>query len=481
MTHSKNLIYKKILLLLLICITFLNASADIKIMTENFPPYNMEDRGKLSGISVDIVSEILKELKSKQTVEDIKMTSWSRAYSYAQKNLNHMVFSTTRTKQREDLFKWVGPVSKITVAVLAKKDRDIKINSPKDLNNYKIGAVLKDIGEQLLQTNGVKSENIHSVSSKDAIKISFNKLKNGRIDMFAYGLETAQYGAKLEGFDIDNYEVVYTLKKGELFYAFNKNIDDKIINRWQSSLDKIKRDGRYKKIVAKYLSNNKKTEIKLLTENMSPWQMKDGDTLTGSSVEIIKEIQKRVNNKEKIIMLPWNRSYNMTLKKDGYALFSTTRTKQREDLFKWVGPLAKVGSSMYKHIDNKTIYNSLYDARKAVNIVVTNNDVQEQYLSKLGFKNLTIRFDKSAQSNFQYLVKKKAELMPIPTSIGAYQLKKLGLKNKIVLTKIKPYFMKELYIAFNINTPDYIINRWQKALDKIKADGTYQKIMNRYK
>ena len=56
---------------------FLNANDNITIMTENYPLYNMKSNGKLKGISVDIAVEILKDIKS-----------------------NHMVFSTTRTKQR---------------------------------------------------------------------------------------------------------------------------------------------------------------------------------------------------------------------------------------------------------------------------------------------------------------------------------------------------------------------------------------------
>ena len=474
---------KKILFLwsFIIYSSFLMANENIVMMTENYPPYNMEYNGKLSGISVDIVAEILKEINSNQTINDIKMTTWSRAYSYAQKENNHMVFSTTLTTQRKKLFKWVGPIAPTTIAIFAKKSRKIKINSIEDLNKYKIGTVLKDIGEQLLQKNGVNSHNIYSVSSKNAIKISFNKLRRDRIDLFAYAYEVAQYGAMINGFDTSKYEVVYILKKGELFFAFNKQTDDKIIKKWQKAIDKIKKDRRYKKVITKYLGSKKEQKIKLLTEEMSPWQIKDGNKLTGSSVEIIREIQKRVNNKNKITIFPWNRGYNVTLKNNGYALFSTVRTKQREKLFKWVGPLLQYGNSIYKHIDNKKVYKTLDDAKKAKSIVVTNNDVQEQYLSKHGFKNLQIRFGKSAFSNIEYILSKKAELMPIATAVGDYNIKRLGLKDKIVKTKIKPYLSKGLFIAFNINTPDYIINKWQKALDDIKDDGIYTKIMNKYK
>jgi len=468
-------------LFLFLGLTTFAYATNIKILTENYPPYNMQTNNKLSGISVDILKEILKELKSKQTIDDVKMTTWSRAYSYVQKKQNHMLFSTTRTKQREDLFKWVGPIATTTIALIAKKDRNIKINSTDELNNYKIGTILKDIGEQLLQKNGVKAENIYSVSSKDAIKISFKKLEKNRIDLFSYDFNVAKYSAKLEGFDTSKYEIVYILQKGELYYAFNKNTSDDIILKWQKALDKIKKDSRYKHIVTKYLENNKEIKIKLLTEEMSPWQMKIGNKLVGSSVEIIQEIQKRLGNKEKIIMLPWNRGYNMTLKKKGYALFSTTRTQQREKLFKWVGPLFAIENSMFKHIDDKTIYKTLEDAKKAKSIIVVNNDVQEQYLTKMGFKNLKIRFNKSAPSNIQYLLKKKAQLIPLTSSTGNYLMNQEGLKDKIILTQIPPFNKNDLYIAFHIDTPDFIIDKWQKALDGIKRDGTYQKIIDAYK
>lgn len=36
------------------------------------------------------------------------------------------------------------------------------------------------------------------------------------------------------------------------------------------------------------------------------------------------------------------------------------------------------------------------------------------------------------------------------------------------------------YIAFSKKTPDAIVERWQKALDDMKNDGTYEKIMTKY-
>ncbi|MEJ1296140.1 MAG: transporter substrate-binding domain-containing protein [Candidatus Sedimenticola sp. (ex Thyasira tokunagai)] len=128
----------------------------------------------------------------------------------------------------------------------------VKVNGIQDLNNYQIGVVLKDIGEQLLLEKGVNKRNIQSISGKNVIDLSFKKMENNRIDLFAYELNVIKYGAKIHGYDPDKYEAVYTLKEGELYYAFNKNTDDKIIQKWQQALDDLKTDGGYQKILNSY-------------------------------------------------------------------------------------------------------------------------------------------------------------------------------------------------------------------------------------
>jgi len=241
-----------ILFSLLISTLFASSDAKIKIYTEEYPPHNMKVAGKLTGRSVDILDAMFKKMDSKQSIKDVKLTNWSRAYSVAQKVPNSMVFSTTRTKSREDLFKWVGPISTTTVGVIALKSKNIVIKDISDFNKHKIGAVLKDVAEQLLIERGVSKNSIQHVNGSDAIKISFNKMEKGRIDMFAYNTTVALAGAKMAGFDTDKYEIVYELTVGELCFAFNKKTDDDIIKKWQNALDAIKANGTYAKIINKY-------------------------------------------------------------------------------------------------------------------------------------------------------------------------------------------------------------------------------------
>ena len=245
---------KIVILLLSVSLSlFASEMQRIKIFTEHYPPYNMKNiNGKLNGSSVEVLGAVLKEMDSKQTIKDVKLRSWTKSYKIAKKIKNAMVFSTTRTSSREKLFKWVGPIATTTIGVLALKSKHIVINKISDFNKYKIGVVLDDVGQTLLEEVGVDKSIFSYVNDEDAINVSFNRLKNDKIDMFSYNLNVAFVNAEMEGFNIEKYEVIYTLKVGELYFAFNKNTDDAVIEKWQKALDTIKKNGTFKEIQNKY-------------------------------------------------------------------------------------------------------------------------------------------------------------------------------------------------------------------------------------
>ena len=80
------------------------------------------------------------------------------------------------------------------------------------------------------------------------------------------------------------------------------------------------------------------TELTVLTENLPNLNYLKNSELVGLSVEIVREIQKRIGSHEQIRVYPWARAYNLALKEENVVLFSITLTKARKDLFKWICP-----------------------------------------------------------------------------------------------------------------------------------------------
>ena len=225
------------------------------IMTEHLPPYNYKEDGVIRGISTDLLLRIMNRLDYPVERSDIVLLPWSRAYKLLQITPNSMLFSMVRTEQREPLFKWVGPLIQFNLGLIALKQKNITIGSLEEANRYRIGAVRDGAPEQILLKKRVERENIDSVTSAE---MNIRKLYSGRIDLFAYSIEPAYFIIRKLGLDPDDFEDVFVFYRKELYIAFNRNIDDRIIAEFQDALVQIQtsangKPSEYDTVVSRYL------------------------------------------------------------------------------------------------------------------------------------------------------------------------------------------------------------------------------------
>jgi ABC-type amino acid transport substrate-binding protein len=218
-------------------------------------------------------------------------------------------------------------------------------------------------------------------------------------------------------------------------------------------------------------------ELTILTENLPPLNyVKDG-LLFGPSVEIVKEIQKRVGSHEQIKVFPWARAYGKVLEEDNVVLFGMTHTKAREDLFKWVGPLATKRDILVAKKGMGIAINNLADAKKVKRIGTLRDDTRERLLKEHGFTNLESVSDE--QKNAKKLALGRIDL---------WAYKKPGLKTVCELAGVDYSELEEVFhlreidvsIAFSKNTSDSIVLKWQNAFNEMLADGTMQKIRSKW-
>lgn len=223
------------------------------IMAENWPPYQLVNKGKLYGLSVDVLEEILKRIDSKLTRKDFHPSDWASAYNSTQKLKGRMLFSAAKTKAREGKFKWVGPIASNTAGLIAKKSKDIKILSDDDLKKYKIGTVKNNASFQILKNKGLSKENFVFSKKLQYRHNLVRMLEKSQIDL----LETGNINFTFRiidsmGYNKNDYELVYKVKEYDLYFMFNKKTDQSIIDDMQIALDNMKKDGTYEKIISKY-------------------------------------------------------------------------------------------------------------------------------------------------------------------------------------------------------------------------------------
>ncbi|MCP3941404.1 MAG: amino acid ABC transporter substrate-binding protein [Desulfobacteraceae bacterium] len=225
----------------------------IKIVTENFPPYNYEENGKITGVSTEIVRAVLQELNIKV---EIKVYPWARTLMVARHDENTLIYSIGRNQKRENQYKWIGVIAPADFYLFALKNRvDIKIKILADAKKYQIGTVREDLREQYLISKGfIKGKNIQSTNR---YLLGFQKLLSKRIDLWSMPELTASYIVKKEGYKPEEIiKKVYRLDEvsSEGYYmAFGKKTSDEIVEKFRSALEKIKKNGTHKMILEKYL------------------------------------------------------------------------------------------------------------------------------------------------------------------------------------------------------------------------------------
>ena len=218
-------------------------------------------------------------------------------------------------------------------------------------------------------------------------------------------------------------------------------------------------------------------ELIILTENLPPLNYVEKGILVGPSVDIVKEIQRRVGSHEPIQVYPWSRAYKMALEEDNVVLFSMTYTKVRYDKFKWIGPVAQKRDILVAKKGSDFKINSLEDAKKVKRIGTLRDDTRERLLKSLGFTNLEPVSDE--QLNAKKLVLGRIDL---------WTYKKPGLRTVCELAGVDYNEIEEVYhlreidlmIAFSKNTPESIVQKWKVIFNQMLADGTILQIKKQW-
>ena len=225
---------------------------DLILMTEEFPPYNFNVDGRAVGSSVDLMVMILDRMKAKQTRADIRILPWARSYRMLLEQKNTVLFAMTRTAERESLFKWVGPISTAENVLIARKDSRIQIHSGTGLRHYRVGVVRYDAGALLVMEKFGIPESRLDIAPNAVMNI--RKLALGRIDMFAYDKNVTAWLMREEGLDPKDFESVFLLAKGAHYFSFNRETPDTLIQAMQKTLDEIKAEGLFRKILTQYMN-----------------------------------------------------------------------------------------------------------------------------------------------------------------------------------------------------------------------------------
>jgi polar amino acid transport system substrate-binding protein len=458
------------------------ASQQLTIITEESPPLNFTIKGKQTGVTTEVVQEIMR----RQGLSDpILVLPWARGYKRLQSEPNVVLYTTARTKEREGLFHWVGPLYAFRSVFYARKGSGLKLATVEDARRVRAIATYKeDFREQLLRSMGFTNLDSSNSPHSDILK-----LMSGRVDLWFFDNIGAPQVAREAGVDPSAIEEILTFEENHSYIAISQDTPSTMAAQWQATLDEMKADGTFWWITRKWLSpdaimlgrsqkdTNGPPPLHIFTEDAAPSSYLEDGRVTGFSVEIVQELLKRIGRQDTITMVPWARGYSLALSEPDVALFSTTRLPEREDRFYWVGPLYIQTWGFYARKGSGIRISSMEEAKQVARIGTYLQDAKMQYLESLGFNNL-VPTNRNI-TNVTHLIRGDIDLW-VSSDFNMDHLVSQAGASPEQLERVFSFHEVGNYIAFSRRTSPHVVRLWQLVLDEMKNDGMYEQLCRKY-
>ncbi len=229
-------------LLAVVCMTssIAEASSELRLMTEEYPPYNYTEGDQVAGLGAEQVFELMDRAGVSYKVE---VTRWSRAIGSARRHPATCVFSTFRTPQREQDFVWIGPLSEDRSLLISREQSGIKLEKLDDAKRYSIGTQTGEFTVGILESAG-----FGGIEQAPSMAVALRKLLVGRNDLMA--VPELYYKRLLEqGVPVVS---VLSLPVLEVALACNPGTDPVQLDTLRSEMESMIADGTQAAILARH-------------------------------------------------------------------------------------------------------------------------------------------------------------------------------------------------------------------------------------
>ncbi|WP_434340811.1 substrate-binding periplasmic protein [Motilimonas cestriensis] len=213
------------------------------------------------------------------------------------------------------------------------------------------------------------------------------------------------------------------------------------------------------------LSSENDPKIQVFASIFPPFSYLDQGEVRGVSVDLVRQVLTAAEMDYDVVIFPWARAYERSQITPNALLINVARTPEREALFKWVGEIVKFDVKILAlKGTNNPKPNTLSDLSNG-KIGGLRQDVKTAYLQQQG---LTVQVINSEESGIRQLLAGRIDYLAADINSFQYRLTKLQLDpNDFEAVIDLKEISKPLYIAFQKNTPDAVVERLRVALNKV--------------
>lgn len=216
-------------------------------------------------------------------------------------------------------------------------------------------------------------------------------------------------------------------------------------------------------------------ELPPYTFHVPPPTVSEYGEPTGVVYDIVREMAHRTGHSGAIEFLPWTRAQEIALRGPEVGILSITRTPEREPHYSWIAhiltdDLVLVGGA---GVD----VSELAKVRDRP-IGVLQSSGAEQFLRENGFTR--IEPAREEWINAQKIKDRVIDAWLAPRLMVLYGYREVG--GDVTTLNIGQIVRRsEIYFATSKDVSDAEAQRWRKALEAMQTDGSYDRIMARYR
>ena len=221
-------------------------SSGLRIITVEEPPASFAGlSGMPEGFVVDLVQAIQRQLHDQTPLE---LMPEGRAMLTAQQEANVLLFSFSRTVEREDQFHWILPVLQKRWQVYLPAHSALALQNLADLRKLSaVGVVRGDVRESYLIQLGFT--NLVAVTSHQQ---NLQMLHNGRVQAIVSDSLELAYVLRQQNNKHTAPKLAMTLRSSHVYLIMPKNADARLVRLWQHAAQTLQQSGELEQIAVQW-------------------------------------------------------------------------------------------------------------------------------------------------------------------------------------------------------------------------------------
>jgi polar amino acid transport system substrate-binding protein len=218
----------------------------LKLLTEENPPLNYTEGKQVTGMGTEVLLEMGKRAKVPM---EIQVMAWGKAYELAQDAKETCLYSTARLPNRENVFKWVGPIAVNKWGLFALEGFKPEIKTLKDARPYRIAGVARDAKTEFLKQEGLTNIVEEKDDKLNPAKLTLNRKEAQKADLWVTSVATA---GKVAGAAKIPVKLVHVVRSADSYLACSTRTNAATLKALTEALEGMKKDGSFDKIVKRY-------------------------------------------------------------------------------------------------------------------------------------------------------------------------------------------------------------------------------------